>query len=134
MAKMFTAGFKPKSTTKKAKSMIRGEIKSFYSSSMNGHPRNRPAILNMKVDADSYNAGLYRNQTASDYLKGAGLVDGGCFRCYYSDQAEFLAKIYGKKNVEKWNGDKIHNTYKHLIGREYASMLKEYQKSKMKRR
>lgn len=134
MAKMFTAGFKPKSTTKKAKSMIRGEIKSFYSSSMKGSPKNIPAILNMKDDADSYNGGLYRNQVASDYLKGSALVDIGDFRIYYDDQRKFLAKIYGKKNVDNWANDKVHKTYKHLIGREYVSMLREREKKQRGKR
>lgn len=41
-----------------------------------------------------------------------------------------LGKIYGKDNVKNWSGDKVHNTYKHLIGREYAAMLRERNKGK----
>lgn len=124
MSKMFTSGFKPKSTTKKAKSMIRNEIRSFYSPSRIGGGKS--AISNMQVDANSYSAGY----GTSDWNKGRELVNAGCFRCYYSDQAQFLSKIYGKKNVDKWDGHKIHNTYANLIGREYASMLREKSKKK----
>lgn len=134
MAKMFTAGFKPKSTTKTAKSLIRGEIKHRYSGSYDSGFKGKPAVLNMKSDADAYNGGFYGKRFVSDYQKGAGLVDGGCFRCYYSDQREFLAKIYGKKNVDNWANHKVHNTYKHLIGREYVSMLREREKKQRGKR
>ena len=39
-----------------------------------------------------------------------------------------------EKNVDKWSGQKNHNTYKHLIGREYASMVRESQKAKPKKK
>ena len=41
-----------------------------------------------------------------------------------------LSKIYGKDNVSKWSMEKKHNTYRHLIGREYSSMLEERKKLK----
>lgn len=119
MSKMFSAGFKPKSTTKKAKSIIRGEIKSYYAPSNCGYGRS--ALENMRGDANFYSAG----RGTSDWNKGKELVNAGCFACYYNDQRKMLSKIYGKKNVDKWDGDKVHNTYGNLIGREYTSMLKE---------
>lgn len=119
MSKMFSSGFKPKSTTKKAKSIIRGEIKSYYAPSNCGYGRS--ALENMRGDANSCSAG----RGTSDWNKGKELVNAGCFACYYDDQRKMLSKIYGKKNVDKWDGDKVHNTYGNLIGREYASMLKE---------
>lgn len=122
--------YKPKSTTLKAKSLIRGEIKHRYSPSATGYGRS--TVTNMKQDAES-GWGRYRGY-GGDYHKGANLVDSGNFRCYYDDQAKFLSKIYGKKNVDKWSGQKIHNTYKHLIGREYASMVRESQKTKPKKK
>lgn len=128
MAKMFTKGFKPKSITKKAKSIIRGEIKSYYSPSMKGGGKS--ALGNMKRDADAYSEGYGK----SDWAKGKELVNAGCFACYYSQQQKMLNKIYGKKNVDKWNGEKIHNTYGNLIGREYASMLKECKQKTKKRK
>ena len=85
---------------------------------------------NMKRDADAYDGGYLSRYPKSDYTKGAGLVDGGCFACYYDDQRVMLGKIYGKDNVKNWSGDKVHNTYKHLIGREYAAMLRERNKGK----
>ncbi|MCR5462027.1 MAG: hypothetical protein K6E87_03055 [bacterium] len=119
-----------RSNTKKAKSLIRGEIKSFYGPKATGERIS--SLKAMKRDADAYNADKPRNSRykPSDYRKGRALVDAGSFRCYYSDQAKFLSKIYGKKNVEKWEGEKIHNTYSHLIGREYDSMLREKKKRK----
>ncbi len=124
---MFTKGFKPKSTTKKAKSIIRGEIKSYYSPSMRGGGKS--AVMNMKIDADNYSYGRGK----SDWVKGKELVNAGCFACYYSDQRKMLSKIYGKRRVDKWDGDKVHNTYGNLIGREYASMLRENKRIRKKR-
>lgn len=127
MARMFISGFKPKSTTKEAKNIIRSEIINKYKDEDYGDKKMSP-LQKMKIDADHYNAGEYPRYKLSDYRKGAGLVDGGCFRCYYSDQAEFLSKIYGEKNVSTWPNQKIHDTYKHLIGREYNSMLREQER------
>ncbi|MGN0748168.1 MAG: hypothetical protein ACI4L1_00585 [Christensenellales bacterium] len=124
MPKMFTNGFKPKSTTKKAKSIIRGEIKSYYAPCNCGYGRS--ALENMRADANSYSAG----RGTTDWNKGKELVNAGCFACYYNDQRKMLSKIYGKKNVDKWDGDKVHNTYGNLIGREYASMLREKQRTR----
>jgi len=84
----------------------------------------------MKKDADSGNGGIYGKRNVSNYEKGKYLVDAGCCACYYSDQMVMLSKIYGKKNVEKWDGKKIHSTYAHLVGREYDSMLKEKRNKK----
>ncbi len=125
---MFTKGFKPKSTTKKAKSIIRSEIKGYYSPSMRGGGKS--TLANMKADADAYSYGRGK----SDWTKGKELVNAGCFACYYSQQQKMLNKIYGKRNVDKWDGEKIHNTYGNLIGREYASMLRESKKARPKRK
>ena len=118
------------SNSKKAKNLIRAEIRSFYGPSATGE--NITSIRAMKRDADAYNADEPRNSRykPSDYKKGRALVDAGSFRCYYSDQAKFLSKIYGKKNVDNWPGMKIHNTYAHLIGREYDSMLRKNKRKK----
>jgi len=124
LAKMFTKGFKPKSTTKKAKSIIRGEIRGYYSPSMKGGGKS--TLANMKADADAYSYGRGK----SDWTKGKELVNAGCFACYYDDQRKMLSKIYGKRNVDKWDGQKVHNTYGNLIGREYASMLREKRRRK----
>jgi len=126
MAKMFTSGFKPKSTTKKAKGIIRSEIINNFKDKDYGEKLS--SLQKMQLDADAYNAGEYARYKLSDYRKGAGLVDGGCFRIYYDDQAKFLSKIYGKKNVSTWPNQKIYDTYKHLIGREYNSMLREQER------
>lgn len=110
------------SLTRKAKAIIRSEIVHFYGPGMTGsHKR---ALTVMHQDAESYNCGDFPSHKHTDAQKGAGLVDAGCFRCYHDDQAAFLARIYGER-VKAWNGDKIHNTYAHLIGREYAAMLRK---------
>lgn len=130
MARMFTSGFKPKSTTKKAKSIIRKEIKSYYGDDPENRTYGKNFLKNMKEDADAYSCGRGK----SDWAKGKELVNAGCFACYYSQQQKMLNKIYGKKNVDKWDGEKIHNTYSNLIGREYASMLRESNKAKPKKK
>ena len=132
MAKMFTSDFRPKSTTKKAKQIIRSEIRGYYSPSMKGGGQS--ALDNMKRDADAYDGGFLSRYPKSDYTKGAELVQAGCFACYYDDQRVMLGEIYGKENVAEWSGNKVHNTYKHLIGREYAAMLRERDEKKRKRR
>lgn len=121
MARMFTSGFKPKSTTKGSKKIIRSEINRYYG---RGHEKEygvKTAVEAMQIDANSYSAG----RGTSDWNKGRELVNAGCFACYYDDQRIMLNKIYGKRNVDKWDGQKIHDTYASLIGREYAQMLKE---------
>ncbi len=55
MAKMFTSGFKPKSTTKKSKQIIRNEIRGYYSPYVKGEGRS--FLANMKRDSDAYNCG-----------------------------------------------------------------------------
>ena len=116
--------FKAKSTTKEAKKLIAEEIVTYYDYESKGLEN---ALKNMKLDAESANAGWpkHTKYQLSNYTKGAYLVDGGCFRCYYSHQIEFLKQIYGE-GVKDWSGDKLHNTYKHLIGREYEALLKKH--------
>ena len=121
MSKMFSSGFKPKSTTKKSKSIIRSEIRRYY-----GHGREKEYGVKTPIEAMSKDANSYsEGRGKSDWNKGKELVNAGCFACYYNDQKQMLSKIYGKRNVDNWSGEKIHNTYGNLIGREYASMLRE---------
>jgi hypothetical protein len=63
-----------------------------------------------------------------DYRKGQDLVNSGNFDCYTSDARGDLKKIYGRK-VKDWDADKVWNTYRHLISREYASMNEEVRKT-----
>lgn len=119
MAKMFTKGFKPKSTTKKSKELIRKEMLSYFPARGYGVRSN---LYAMKIDAEG---GANPREHLTDYAKGSNLVQNGCLRIYYDDQAEFLSKIYGKDKIKKWDNQKIHDTYKHLVGREYSSMLRE---------
>lgn len=116
------------STSKKAKGIIRSEIKAYFNPREYG---TRSSIDAMKRDADAYNNGTNRWQ--SNYNKGAGLVDAGSLACYYDDQRVMLGKIYGKEKVKNWDGNKVHATYRHLIGREYDAMLREKAKKKPKK-
>lgn len=109
------------STTPKAKRIIRDEIRTFYGPSMTGSRKR--AVHAMHEDADAYNCGSYRNGL-TDWQKGAGLVDAGCFRVWHDDIREFLKRIYGKR-VYAWEGDRCHRVYASLIGREYAAMLRK---------
>lgn len=119
-----------KSNTKKAKNIIRSEIRHYYSPSYKGEGRS--ALDNMKRDADAYDGDYLSRYPKSDYTKGAGLVDSGFFACSCDDQRVMLGKIYGKDNVKNWSGDKVYNTYKHLIGREYDAMKREETAKKAK--
>ena len=122
-------GGKSRSTTQEAKKVVREEIKKYF------NPREygvRSTVDAMKKDADAYNAD--RRGWASNYDKGAALVDAGSLACYHSDQSVMLGKIYGKEHIANWNGEKIHNTYKHLIGREYNAMLTEQERKKSTRK
>ena len=40
-------------------------------------------------------------------------------------QGDMLGKIYGKEKVEKWDGEKRHEVYRHLVAREYDAMNRE---------
>lgn len=125
-----------RSTSNAAKKIVRDEIKAYFKPHEYGV---RSTVDAMKKDADAYNADMPKRYKPSNYAKGAALVDGGSLACYYDDQRKMLAKIYGKDKVKSWNNEKVHNTYRHLIGREYAAMLDEkahksaVKKSKVKR-
>ena len=110
------------SNSKKSKSIIRSEMRGYFRAKDYGV---RTSLDAMKMDADSYNAG--GRGWHSDYAKGAALVDAGGLACYYSDQRNMLRKIYGKQ-VDNWSGNQVHSKYKHLIGREYAAMMRQKRK------
>lgn len=105
MPKMFTSEFKPKSTTNKAKGIIRSEIKSYEWNASS-----------LKDQIDSFRK--YDRSVVNGYTGGKKLVEGGSFACYYSQTDDMLGKIYGKKNVDTWSDEKKWNTYMHLIARE----------------
>lgn len=122
-----TTTFKPKSTTKQAKSYIRNHMLSHFDAKDYGV---RSRLDAMKMDADSASAG-YKN--IGPYQKGKKLAEAGSFAISYHDQKQMLSRVYGKSNVSKWSDDKAFKTYTHLIGREYDSMLNEKQSKKTKR-
>jgi len=130
MAKQETKKRTVKSTSKKAKEIIRSEIRAYYNPKRKGGGRS--SLENMKKAANHYNGGYISRYPKSDYTKGAALVDAAAFAIGRHNQAVMLDKIYGKDNVNNWDNDKIHNTYKHLIGREYDSMLRKKEKAKLK--
>lgn len=112
-----------RSNTKKAKQIIRSEIRNSGFSPKN-YGEGRSTLDNIKINADAHNAGMPKNRYVSDYTKCTSLVDGACFKIG-SGQDRMLTKIYGKKKVDEWDGGKKHDIYKHLIGREYEAMLRE---------
>ena len=127
----FVAKKEQRSTTKKAKGIIRKEIKTFYSPKYKGGGKS--TLSNMKLVADAYNCDDSPRYKHTDQQKGAGLVDAGCFGDYLN-QAKMLEKIYGNDKVKTWDGDKVHTVYRGLIGREYGAMLREQKKKMTKRK
>lgn len=117
-----------RSNSKKAKEIIKSEIRNYYGNDPDNYKYGKNYIKNMKEDAEA--ASLPKHY--SDQAKGKHLVEIGNFAAYYDDERKMLGKIYGKKNVEKWTNTKVHNTYGNLIGREYASLLKQSKKNKKK--
>lgn len=105
---------KYRSNSVKAKNIVRAEIFDYY-----GGNGKKTAFESMTRDIKASYDG---NRMRSSYGKAKTLVDSGCFACYHSQQAKMLAKIYGKKKVDKMNGNQVHELYKHLIAREYSDM------------
>lgn len=129
-----TAGREPQkspmsSNCAKAKQIIRAEMLGYFNPKERGSSA-RSALDVMKIEAEG--ACDNREINYSNHYKGAKLVQIGDLACSYYDQTVMLKKIYGSK-VDDWDGEKIHNTYKNLIGREYAAMLSEREKAKQKK-
>lgn len=129
-----TAGKTPqtspmRSNCAKAKKIIREEMLGYFNPNERGSSA-RSALDVMKIEAEG--ACDNREINCSNHYKGAKLVQIGDLACSYYDQAVMLKKIYGDK-VDEWDGTKIHNTYKNLVGREYAAMLSEREKAKAKK-
>lgn len=120
-----------RSTSKAAKNIIRQEIRSSRFNPKN-YGYGKSTLDNMKKEADSYNCGDVKTRRHSDWQKGAGLVDGGSFAVGV-DQDKMLGKIYGKKKISEWDYIKKHDIYKNLIGREYAAMLNERERDRIKK-
>ena len=117
-----------RSNSKKAKEIIKEEIKSTYGCDPQNRTYGKDYIRNMKEDADvhSYQYG------ANDFNKAKQLVKDGNFAVYTSDTDKMLGKIYGKENVKKWTANKKWQTYQNLIAREYVSELRKRNKRKEK--
>ncbi len=126
MAKFYNG--QSRSSSNQAKRVIREEISAYYKPHDYGV---RSTVDAMKKEAEDY--GKNKSKHLSNYAKGAGLADVGRLSYASEDQRKMLGKIYGKGNVEGWNEQKVHDTYKHLIGREYDSMLREQEKKKAAR-
>ena len=112
------------SNSREAKKIIRNEMLSFFPAREYG---TRTRFDAMRKDANAYNGGEGPKRGVSNYKKGAALVDAASLAVY--DQDRMLGKIYGKKNVANWDMQKRHETYKHLVGREYAAMCEEIARS-----
>jgi hypothetical protein len=59
------------------------------------------------------------------YSQGKELVQSGCFLCYYTDVNRFLETLPTYDENRKVDDEKNWELYKHLIGRECESILKE---------
>ena len=113
-----------RSNSNKAKKIIQSEIKAYYGADPKNRTYGKDYIRNMQQDANS------SSKYGDDWSKGKRLVNEGNFACYYDDQRKMLNKIYGKKNVDRWSNNKIHNTYGNLIAREYSSLLRKKKTNK----
>ena len=102
---MFGNSYKPKSTSNKAKEIIRAEIKSY--------DWNKNSLKNQIDDFKKY-----ERNVSTYYQGGKKLVSDGNFACYYHQTDNMLNKIYGKENVKKWSNQKKWDTYTHLVSRE----------------
>lgn len=119
-----------KSNSNKAKKIIRAEIRTFFSPKRK--KGGKSSLDNMKKAADSYDGGYVSRYKKSDYVKGGALVDAAAFAIWSQDL--MLNKIYGEDKVKTWTNDKKHETYKHLIAREYVAMLNEKKRNKNARK
>lgn len=108
-----------------AKKIIRDEIRTHFKPHDYGV---RSTVDAMKKCADDCNRN--RGWDKTNYKKGAALVDAGKLAYAQENQRVMLGKIYGKEKVKNWEGDKVHDAYKHLIGREYSAMLSEKEEKK----
>lgn len=118
---------KIRSNSKKAKEIIRNEIKDVYGCDPQNRTYGKDYIRNMKEDAD-----VHTQYGSNDFNKAKQLVRDGNFVTYYSDTDKMLGKIYGKENVKKWTNNKKWETYQNLIAREYVCELKKRNKRKEK--
>ena len=122
------------SKSNKAKKIIRDEMLSYFPAREYG---TRSRLDAMKKDADAGNAGLgypsgKNRKNASNYDKAAHLVDSASLAIW--DQDRMLGKIYGKDNVKNWSNNKKHETYKHLVTREYSAMIEERERYRKNRK
>lgn len=118
------------SNSKASRKTIWDEIRAFFKPHEYGV---RSTLSAVRMDAEAGKYSLSRSQQGSDYYKGRHLVDTGNLACYYDDQRKMLRKIYGRQ-VEDWSGNKVHNTYAHLIGREYDRAIRAEKAKKNKRK
>lgn len=104
--------FKPKSTSKEAKKIIRDEMKSCGWNARG-----------LKSQIDDFRK--YDRRVKDYYSGGQVLVNEGNFAAYFNQTDHMLGKIYGKKNVDKWSNEKKWNTYRHLLSREINAVCKK---------
>lgn len=118
---------KLRSTTKKAKNIIRSEMLSYYNPKDYG-TRSKLSAIDMDVKAVKI-----PRYDHTDYHSMKRLVRGGNFAIYNGDIAKMLQKIYGKETVSKLERQgKLLDAYSHLLAREYAEMKRKGQKGLVK--
>ena len=128
MARLFGSDKTPKSKTKRAKAVIRKEIKSCLGPFQKAGNKYYSFI----VDDSAVQYSDFFGLPKSDYERCLNHAKLGGFAIESEDQKKMLGKIYGKENVSRWSSAKLTETYNHLVAREYASMLKEKNGGKVK--
>ena len=119
-----------KSNTKKAKEIIRQEIRWCFAPKVRGYGKSSLDNMRAAANSASHDIPKWRRSNYTDALR---VVDGAYMNI--ATQGDMLGKIYGKEKVEKWDGEKRHEVYRHLVAREYDAMNREeaVKKDKAKR-
>ena len=109
-----------RSNTKKAKEIIRQEIRLCFSPKVCGYGKSSLDNMRETANSASHNIPKWRRSNYTDALR---VVDGAYMNI--ATQGDMLGKIYGKDKVKNWDGIKRHEVYRHLVAREYDAMNRE---------
>ena len=119
-----------RSNTKKAKEIIRQEIRWCFAPKVRGYGKSSLDNMREAANSASHDIPKWKRNNYTDALR---VVDGAYMNI--ATQGDMLGKIYGKDKVKKWDGEKRHEVYRHLVAREYDAMNREdaAKKAKAKR-
>lgn len=116
-----------KSNTKKAKEIVRQEIRWCFAPKVRGYGKSSLDNMRTAANSASHDIPKWRRSNYTDALR---VVDGAYMNI--ATQGDMLSKIYGREKVEKWDGVKRHEVYRHLVAREYDAMNREEAAKKAK--